>query len=122
MLFRSLIKALELIEVGDIERLVNDGQSFGGMEHDIGNAALDEFEIEDFAFRIDFRDEPVIVARVRLPVDIGNKEFLALLVADKTIGAFQSGDLSRLSPVGEPYERAAQECRPQKGAAKCAGG
>ena len=132
MLFRSAdddqrfagrsVKPFELIEIGHVQGLIDDGQALGGVQHDVGDSALDELQIEDFPFRVHLCDEAVIVTRVRLPVHIGNKEFLALLVADETARRFQPGNLSRVEQTRGTCKQTPGQCRPQKGAAKCVGG
>ena len=109
-------------KVETVQGLIDDGQALGGVQHDVGDPALDELEIEDFAFGIDFGDKAVVIPRVRLPVHIGNKEFLALLVADETVRRFQPGNLSRVEQTRGTCKQTPGQCRPQKGAAKCVGG
>ena len=69
------------------------------MQHDIDDAPLDEFEVEDFPFSVHLCDEAVIIPRGRLPVHIGDEEFFALLVADEAIGCFQPGNLGRVEEI-----------------------
>ena len=44
----GFVKAFELVEVRDIEGLPHQRQTFGSMEYNIGYAALDELQAENF--------------------------------------------------------------------------
>jgi hypothetical protein len=75
--------------------MFHHGQAFGSMEDDVALPALDEFQIEEFAFGIEFGDESVVIGGLRLAVDA--RDVIALLegIMYKALGRlqFRYGDL-----------------------------
>src|SRR6266850_395236 len=71
------------------------GHAFGRMEGDFALSTLDEFQIEEFAVRIELGDEPVVIGGLRLAVDVRDEIAFLEGIMHKAIGRlqFRYGDL-----------------------------
>jgi hypothetical protein len=65
------------------------------MEGDVALPALDEFQIEEFAVRIELGDEPVVIGGLRISIDARDEIALLEGIIHKTIRGleFRHGDL-----------------------------
>src|SRR6476469_5099964 len=85
------IKRTQLVQVGNVQGLLDQHHSLGGVERNPVRAALDELKIEDLSVSIEFGDEAVIVCSLRVAIDARNKVFLPRAAADEAVGSLEIG-------------------------------
>ena len=71
--------------------MFHHGHAFGGMEGDVVFPALDEFEIQEFAVRIELGDESIVIGGLCLTVDARDEIALLDGIIHKAVGRLEFG-------------------------------
>ena len=75
-----------------VQGLIDEGHAFRGMQHHVRNSALDELEVQDFAFGVDLGDEAVVVAIEQPAVDVADEVDVLLGIVEARLGTREIAD------------------------------
>ena len=113
---RRLVEGAQGIQIGDVEDLIDDDHTLGGMERDVSATALDELEGGDPAVVAQLGNESVVIPCVGFPVDVRNEIRPRRGIGQEAMRGFQSADLKGPGPWAIEKEPDGQaRARPRRG-------